>query len=76
MGIAFLANASMALALSAHTPSMQLSVYNVNASWHSEFGQDTPSRYLAIGWNTCTLYTLCIVYTRPVCTGEARQQQT
>ena len=31
-------NASMALALSAHTPRVQLSVYNVKASWRSELG--------------------------------------
>ena len=37
-GIAVLANASMALALSAHTPRVQLSVYHVSASWRSELG--------------------------------------
>ena len=37
------------------THRVQLGVYGVSASWCSEPGQDTPSRYLAIGWNTCNL---------------------
>ena len=41
------ANASMALALSAHTPRVPISVYIVSTCWHSELGYDTPSRYLA-----------------------------
>ena len=53
-------HASMALALSAHTPRVQLSVYHVSASWHSKLGQDTPRRYLAISWNTCKLSLLCM----------------
>ena len=48
-------NAPMALALSAYTPRVQFSVYHVSASWRSELGQDTPSGYLAISWNTCKL---------------------
>ena len=40
--------------VSAH-PRVQLNVYDVSASWHSQLGQDTPSRYLTIGWNTCEL---------------------
>ena len=46
-GISVLANASMALALSAHTPRVQLSAYTVSACWHSELGYNTPGRYLA-----------------------------
>ena len=46
-GIAVLADASMPLALSAHTPRLQLCVYSVSASWRSELGKDMPSRYLA-----------------------------
>ena len=37
----------MALALSAHTPRVQLSVYTVSTCWHAELGCDTPGRYLA-----------------------------
>ena len=39
-GIAVLANASMALALSAHPPRVQFSVYHmhVSAGWRSELG--------------------------------------
>lgn len=36
----------MALALSAHTPRVQSSVYNVSAIERLELGWDTPSRYL------------------------------
>ena len=43
---AVLANASMAIALSAHTPRVQLSVYNAGASWRSELAWDTPSNPL------------------------------
>ena len=39
----------MALALSAHTLRVQLSVQSVSACWRSEVGQDTPSRYLHRG---------------------------
>lgn len=42
-----LANASMAIALSAHTARVQLSVYAV--SWCSELVKDIAGRYLAIG---------------------------
>ena len=42
-----IATMRVALALSAHTPRVQLSVYNVSACWRSELGWDTPSRYLA-----------------------------
>ena len=38
---------SEALALSAHTPRVRLSVYTVSTCWPSELGWDTPSRYLA-----------------------------
>lgn len=34
---------------------LELSVYNVCASWRSKLGYDTPSRYLAIGWKHCIL---------------------
>ena len=37
-GISVLANASMALALSVHTPRVQLSVYIVSTCWRSELG--------------------------------------
>ena len=37
-GIAVLVNASMALALSAHTPRVQVIVYDVCAGWRSELG--------------------------------------
>ena len=30
------------------------------ASWRSELGWDTPSRYVAIGWNTCKLLLLLV----------------
>ena len=46
-GLYVLVNASMALALSAHTLRVQLSVRSVGACWRSELGWDTPSRYLA-----------------------------
>ena len=46
-GVSVLANASMALALSTHTPRVQLSVYTLSTCWHSELGYDTPGRYLA-----------------------------
>ena len=42
-GIAVLTNASMALALSAHTPRVQLSVYDVSATGDAELGEGTPS---------------------------------
>ena len=42
--ISALANVSMALALSAHTHRVQLSVYNISASWRLQPGQDTPNR--------------------------------
>ena len=35
------------LALSAHTPRVQVSVHTARVCWHSELGFDTPSRYLA-----------------------------
>ena len=50
-GRAVPSNASMALAMSARTPSgVQLSVYSDNASRQSE--QAMTSRYLAFGWHT------------------------
>ena len=63
----------MALALSAHTPRVQLSVYDVRASWRSELGLDTPGRYLAIGWNTCNNYYITIIRgsTGPITVAEA-----
>ena len=42
-----LANASIALALSAHTPRVQRSVCIADANWRSKLGWDTPKRYLA-----------------------------
>ena len=36
--VAVLANASMAVVLSAPTPMVQFSVYQVSASWRSELG--------------------------------------
>ena len=42
-----LANASMAFALSAHTPRVQLSVFIVSTCWRSEQGEDMPGSYLA-----------------------------
>ena len=56
-----LAIASMALALSAHTPRVQLSVYTVNTCWHSELGYDTPSRYLALAGTPVKLLLLTIL---------------
>lgn len=44
---AVLANASITLALSAHSSTVQLSVYNVSAGWRSELGQYMPNRCLA-----------------------------
>lgn len=35
----------MALALSVHTPSVQVSVYGVSACQYREVGQDMPTRY-------------------------------
>ena len=40
----------MALALSVHTPRVQLGVCDVSASWSSKL--ETLSRYLAIGYGT------------------------
>ena len=44
----------------AHTPRVQLSVYHISAIWRSELGWGTPSRYLAISWNTCKLLLLLL----------------
>lgn len=41
-GASLLASALMALALSAHTLTVHLNMYNVSASWCSKAGQDTP----------------------------------
>ena len=56
---ACLANASMALALSAHTPWCN-PVSHVSACWLTGLGLGTPSRYLAriISWNACKILSI------------------
>ena len=39
----------LTIALSAHTPRVQPSVYNVGASWRSQLGWETSSSHLASG---------------------------
>ena len=54
----------MALALFAHTP--RVHNVSVSASRRSELGKVTPSRYLAVGWNT---HYYCYYYVMNVSTA-------